>query len=271
MGVDEHTITLDHTPVFYRRAAFADVPALYLHGVPTSSDLWLPFLERSGGIAPDLPGFGRTGKGGHLDYTFEGHADFLERLLDELGVATVKLVAHDWGAGGGLTFAQRHPERVTRLVLINALPLLDGFEWYRLARILRRPLLGELVMGATTRTVLARVLRQGTVTAAAWSEAALAAVWEQFDQGTQRATLRMHRSLDERGLAAAGGSLGSLTAPALVLWGENDPWLAAGYADAYVAHLPRAEQRRAISAGHWPWLDEPAVIDWVTEFLEAPK
>ena len=35
-------------------------PVLYVHGVPTSGSDWLPFLERAGGYAPDLPGFGRS-------------------------------------------------------------------------------------------------------------------------------------------------------------------------------------------------------------------
>ncbi|HEX4837447.1 MAG TPA: hypothetical protein VFV03_02845, partial [Solirubrobacteraceae bacterium] len=41
-------------PVFWRSApsSGATAPALYLHGVPTNSDDWLPFLERSGGLAP---------------------------------------------------------------------------------------------------------------------------------------------------------------------------------------------------------------------------
>ena len=50
---------------------------LYLHGIPTSSDDFVPFLERTGGVAPDLIGFGRSGKGGHLDYSIDGHADFV--------------------------------------------------------------------------------------------------------------------------------------------------------------------------------------------------
>ena len=269
MGVHEHTITLDQVPVFYRHASFTGVPSLYLHGVPTSSDDWEPFLRRTGGIAPDLPGFGRTGKGGHLEYSLEAHADFVERFLAELGVRQVKLVVHDWGAGAGLVFAQRHPEQVTRMVLLNALPLLDGFQWHRLGRILRRPLVGELVMGSISRRVLERTLRHGCVKPEAWSEDALAAVWEHFDHGTQRATLRLYRSVDERCLAAAGADLASLAAPALVVWGEDDPWLHPSYADAYIARISQAQLQRTPRAGHWPWLDQPAVVDRVIEFLTA--
>ena len=80
-----------------------------MHGVPTSSDDWIPFLERTGGIAPDLIGFGRSGKGGNLDYTIAGLTDFLERLLEHLEIDRVKLVVHDWGAAVGLALAQRQP------------------------------------------------------------------------------------------------------------------------------------------------------------------
>ncbi|MGH2883360.1 MAG: alpha/beta fold hydrolase, partial [Solirubrobacteraceae bacterium] len=134
MSVDEHTINLEESPVFYRTAEASAVPVLYLHGIPTSSDDWVEFLARTGGIAPDLIGFGRSGKGGHLDYSLAGLTGFLERFLAELQIDAVKLVAHDWGAAVGLTLAHRHPQRVERLVLLNAPPLFDGFAWPRLVK-----------------------------------------------------------------------------------------------------------------------------------------
>ncbi len=136
MRVEEHTITLDQSPVFYRSAPAADPPPLFLHGIPTSSDDWGELLERTGGLAPDLIGFGRSGKGGHLDYSLAGLSDFLIEFLDELDVERVKLVAHDWGAAIGLTLAEQHPERVERIVLCNPLPPLPTVHWHRLARTL---------------------------------------------------------------------------------------------------------------------------------------
>lgn len=267
MRVEEQTITLDRAPVFLRQAPSAGTPTLYLHGVPTSSEDWQRFLELTGGLAPDLLGFGRSAKGGHLDYTVEGQADFLERLLSTLAVDRVKLVVHDWGAVAGLVFAQRHPGRIERLVLINALPLLDGFRWHRLARIWRRPLLGELAMGATSRFLLGRVMRRGCVDPDAWSRAAIESVWRDFDQGTQRAILRLHRDATEHRLAAAGAGLGALNAPALVLWGTQDPWLSPAFGEAYAELLPGARLEQVEQAGHWPWLDRAEVLERVDEFL----
>ena len=95
-----HTIELDDQPVFFHaRRRTTTCPSLYLHGVPTSADDWLPFLE-AGGIAVDLPGFGRTGKRGDGDFTVDGWARWLPRFLDAVGVDRVRICAHDWGAAG---------------------------------------------------------------------------------------------------------------------------------------------------------------------------
>jgi pimeloyl-ACP methyl ester carboxylesterase len=268
--VDEHTIEVGGASVYYRDAPATGVVALFLHSAPTSSDDWTPFLERTGGIAPDLIGFGRSDKAGNLDYSLSAHAVFVDELLDALGVQRVQLVGHGWGAAIGLVFAQRHPERIERLVVCNAIPLLDSLRWPRFVRWLRRPIAGELLMGSTSRRLLARALRAGSVRPDAWPDARIAEVWEQFDQGTQRAILRLHRSVDATRLAAAGADLGRLGQPSLVVWGERDPWLAPAFADAYAARLPRASLRRIPDAGHWPWLDQPTVIDLVTAFLQAP-
>ena len=61
--------------------------------------------------------------------------------------------------------------------------------------------------------------------------------------------------------------LATLTSPTLIVWGEQDPWLAPRFAHAYAAALPAAELALIPEAGHWPWLESPAVIDRVTAFL----
>ena len=205
MHVDEHTIQLDDSPIYYRTAEAArTVPVLYLHGIPTSSDDWVEFLAATGGIAPDLVGFGRSGKGGHLDFSLDGLTDFVEDFLSHLGADEVRIVGHDWGAAVALKLTRRQPERVQRLVLCNAPPLIEGFEWPLLARLWRARWVGEFLMGSTTKWMLARTLRHGCVRADAWDETQIDAIWNQFDQGTQRAILRLVRSAQENMLGGSG-------------------------------------------------------------------
>jgi len=155
-SIVEHSEEIGGQPVFWRSAGASGVPVLYLHGVPTSSDDWPAFLERTGGLAPDLPGFGRSGKRVDGDYSMEGCDAFVERFLEHLDVGRVRLVVHDWGVAG-LLWAQRSPERVERLVVINSVPLLPGYRWHRVARVWRTRGLGELFMGASTRFAVKQV------------------------------------------------------------------------------------------------------------------
>ena len=275
-SVSDHSGDLDGLPIFWRSApASGDddrAPALYLHGVPTNSDDWLPFLERSGGLAPDLPGFGRSGKPGSRRYTIDEYDRFIERYLDLVDVERVSLVVHDWGAVG-LAFAQRHPERIERLVILNAVPFLPGYRWHRIARIWRTPLLGELVMGSTGRFTLRYASRESNVTPGPLPEAWLDTVLDHFDQGTPRAIMRLYRSSPPDVLAAAGARLGELSMPALVVWGAQDPYIPASFGRAYAEAIGGpthpAELIELPDAGHIPWLDRPDVVDSVIEFLAA--
>jgi pimeloyl-ACP methyl ester carboxylesterase len=264
--VEEHLEEVGGLPAFWRSAPSADPPVVYLHGAPTSSEDWLPFLAKTGGVAPDLPGFGRSGKGGHLDYSIAGYDAFLEALLAHLGIDRFRLVVHDWGVAG-LALAQRAPERVERLVIINALPLLPGYRWHPIARLWRRRVVGEVVMGLAYRWTLGLIARLASRGGSPPPPELLDRVWAHFDPGTQRAILRLYRSGDPDVLAAAGARLGGIAAPALVVWGERDPYIPAHFADAYGAALPKARVERLADAGHWPWLDDPAVVDRVAEFL----
>jgi len=233
---------------------------VYLHGVPTDSDDWLPFIDRTGGVAPDLPGFGRSGKPPHFDYSIAGYARWLRAYLDAVGLDRFSLVVHDWGAVG-LALAQQMPERIERLVVIDAVPLLPGYRWHRAARIWRTPLLGELAMGLTFK----RVLQRGGV-----PEPLLDRAYERFDHGTQRAILKLYRSANPDVLVAAGAQLGAITAPALVVSGERDEYIPATFAQPYADALGGPARVDIVSeAGHWPWVDRPAVVDTVTRFLLA--
>jgi len=260
-------------PVFYRSAGSppeGEAVPVYLHTAPTSSGDWLGALERTGGIAPDLIGFGRSGKGGHLDYSPHGIARFVVALLGELGVQRVRLVGHGWGAAVAVALAAQPPLAVEALVLIDAAPPLGDGGWHRLARLWRAPLIGELVMGSITRGMLARALRGASAGPDAWPEGRVRHVWEQFDQGTQRATLRLHRWADPGHLAALAGDLEALSSPTLILWGERDGWFGPELAGAWSGRVPNAALELVPDAGHWPWLDRPELIERVAGFLAAP-
>lgn len=254
MEIAERTVDVAGLEVAYRHAG--DAPILYLHGVPTSSSDWIPFLERFGGVAPDLPGFGRSAKPAGFDYSIAGYDRFLEALAGALGLERLTLVMHDWG-GVGLAFAQRFPERIERIVIFPIVPFVAGHRWHRVARAWRTPLLGELTMGFTTRRGLRRELPRELADSA----------WEHFDHGTQRAILKLYRSSPPGLLARAGERLGAIEAPALILWSRDDPYLPAELAERHAEALGGETTVELVDGGHWPWHGRPELVERTGKFL----
>jgi pimeloyl-ACP methyl ester carboxylesterase len=268
--IEERTLDVDGVRAFYRRVEGPGVPTVYCHGNPTHSEDWLPFLERGGpAIAIDMPGWGRSDRPdpSRFDYSMHGLAAFLDRCLEELGVGEHKLALHDWGCLA-LIGAQRQPERVKRLVVINAVPLLPGYRWHTLAaRVWRRRGIGELSNVLTTKRAMAMALRRSRGDRSAMPPQFVEMIWRHWDRGTGRATLALYRAADPPQLAAAGRNLGALTCPSLVLWGAADPFLPSPFAEAYAKALPGAELDIREGAGHWPWIDDPIIVDRVLNFL----
>jgi pimeloyl-ACP methyl ester carboxylesterase len=241
---------------------------VYLHGVPESGDMWHEFVARTGGDAPDLPGFGRTEKPNDADYTFRGLGRWFSDYTKGLG--SYSLVVHDWGAVGLLSAMER-PEQIERLVIIDAVPFLPGYRWHGVARIWRRPVAGELFMGVSTKTGMRMLAKHQSETQVpdAVLEQAIEKIWKHFDHGTQRAILRLYRSAPEPALVEAGRDLGKITAPTLVVWGAQDPYLPTKFARDYANAVGGpAEVEVVEGAGHWPWYEKPEVIDRVAKFLQ---
>jgi len=267
MEVLERGGEVDGLQVRWRQAG--EAPVLYLHGVPTGSWDWIPFLERTGGVAPDLPGFGRSAKPGDFDYSIGGYDRFLGAFVDSVGLERFALVVHDWGCVG-LALAQRMPQRIEQLVLFTCVPLLAGYRWHPIARIWRTRLLGELLMGATTRFASKQLSRGSNHAPGPMPDQFIDALWPHFDHGTQRAILRLYRSAPEHVLTRAGSHLGDIAAPALILWATEDPYIPAGFGRAYADALGGPVTLEMVErAGHWSWLDRPELVERVARFLES--
>ena len=123
--------------IFYREAGPADpseAPTIVLlHGTPASSHMYrnlIPALaDRYHVIAPDYPGFGHSERPGvdEFDYTFDTLADYVDGLLEHLGLERYSLYVQDYGAPVGWRLALRHPERIATIVTQNGNAYVEGF------------------------------------------------------------------------------------------------------------------------------------------------
>jgi haloalkane dehalogenase len=114
--------------------AGAGSPVVFVHGNPANAAAFEPvigrLIDQRRCIAMDHIGFGRSDKPTDWDYLPASHADNVAALLDSLDLDDVTLVVGDWGGPIGLSWALRHPERVTKLVLTNTWCWPVNRSWY---------------------------------------------------------------------------------------------------------------------------------------------
>jgi pimeloyl-ACP methyl ester carboxylesterase len=118
---------VDGVGIFYREAGPKNAPVvLLLHGFPSSSRMFRNLIPLLSGtyrvIAPDYPGFGHSGvpDPASFSYTFDGLANIVDHLLDQIGVDRFTLYMMDFGAPVGFRLALKYPERVSAIVMQNA-------------------------------------------------------------------------------------------------------------------------------------------------------
>jgi pimeloyl-ACP methyl ester carboxylesterase len=156
---------------------------------------------------------------------------------------------------------------VQRLVIANTVPLLPGYRWHRIARIWRTRGLGELSHRIWTRRTLDLGLRESRGDWSRHDPAFIDMIWDHLDAGTFKAIVTLYRSADPPRLAAAGERLGSITAPALVVWGMRDRYIPSRFGAAYAARLPNSTLVELPEAGHWPWIDSPEQVEAMVRFV----
>lgn len=248
------------------RYAVADLgegyPVVLLHGVGGSIYDWRhlirPLSERHRVVAPDLLGAGESDRPADGDYTLAAQARRLRGLLDALGIGRAALVGNSYGGGVALRFAQDWPERTDRLVLINSICYPDVLPryvpWCRLPGADRA---AELVpLGRLVR----RALRGCGRTIGALSEEEFGAYVEEVRlPGRRAAVVNGVRSVLREDAREFQARLGSVRAPALLIWGAADRTVPVELGRRLARELPRARLVE-LDAGHGPHQECPGAV-----------
>ncbi|MDX6697867.1 MAG: hypothetical protein QOE65_1264 [Solirubrobacteraceae bacterium] len=260
-----HTILAESGP------ADATEAIVYVHGNPGSALDWHDLMARTGefarSIALDMPGFGRADKPRDLAVPVEGFASFLDAALRDLGVERAHLVLHDFGGPWGLAWAATHQDQFASVVLIDT-GVLVGFEVHSVGRLWATPVVGELVMAATTRGRWRKAMAAGEGNPL--PPEFVDRMYDHYDRATRRLVLRLYRNrTDDALLKSVADLFCPLDRPALVVWGAKDPFVPLRHADQQrEIAFPSARVTVLPESGHWPIADDPeGVAGAVVPFL----
>ncbi|MBF6238494.1 Haloalkane dehalogenase [Nocardia otitidiscaviarum] len=254
---------------FHYTVAGSGSPVVLIAGGALWGYSWrdvVPELAREHTVyAVDLPSQGYTELRRHdFAYDLPAMSEAIASFLDAVGLERTALVGHSWGGAWSLYFAQRHPDRVERLALLDS-PGLDA-EKAPITSLFKTPLLGELATTLTDRSFYADSIRGTFAHQELVTDEMIDEGYAPFSRPANRAGfLALWRNLDYR-LTDAG--LGDVTAPTLVLWGGQDAWLPSSQARRLAERLPDATATVIPGCGHTLHEDCPAeTIPLLTTFL----
>lgn len=255
-------------------------PIVFIHGFPST---WFSFLRQIESLAPRyrviaIDGLGAGRSDAPVDpsaYRLEAMADHVIALLDHLDIGQANLVGHDWGAAFAFGLAQRHPDRVRTVTGIGAPPqsvilagMADDPQIRKRAAYIERlkrasPL--ALVVTGSTRNVWTRayapLVEHGRLNAAEGE------IFREATDSPRR--LNAHINWYRANIPAPDGITDAsfwpsrearIRAPALVIWGAQDPVFADDYAGAIARIADDATMMTIPDTGHWPHIDRADAV-----------
>jgi epoxide hydrolase 4 len=258
-------------------------PVVLLHGFP---EFWWGWRRLIGPlaaaahrvIAPDLRGYNLSDRpSGVGAYRIDRLAGDVAGLIGALDLGRVTLVGHDWGGLVAWATAALHPDRIDRLVIMDAPhpAAWGGFMLRHPTQALRSAYVGWFQLPLAPEAVLRAgdfALLRSTMTNSAraglFSRAELdtyAAAWRQPEALT--AMLNYYRALAR----PAAPAIGRITVPTLILWGDKDSFLDNRLAQASAAQCDAAVVRIVEGATHWLHLEEPErAVEELKRFIGQP-
>lgn len=246
--------------VHFRDEGSGDRTLLLLHGIGASLhtwDGWVQPLENDHRILRvDLPGFGLTGPHPDGDYSIQGYVDFLDKFLDKLDIQSIDIAGNSLGGQIAWNYALTRPERVRRLVMIDAAGYpRDGDRGSgTILRLARLPLVSNLLTTLTPRSLVADSLREVYGDPARLTDDTIDRYYELARrQGNRRAFI-------ERAMATnfdRNGDHRELKQPVLILWGAEDRWIPLEDGRAFANDIEGARLVVYPGVGHIPMEEMP--------------
>jgi len=274
-----HFVTVDGARVHFQEFGDRANPTLVLiHGYTASVYVWrdaAPMLADSGFhvIAIDLLGFGYSEKPSWFDYSITSQARMVSRFMDRLGLGRAVLVGSSYGGAVASTIALDYPERVEKLVLVDAV-CNDNLKNHPILRLASLPGVGEAITPFLADTRAFHRYRMKNTVAASnrhlISEERLESVRRPLAAAdAHHALLATSRNWFANRITQDAHLINQQT---LVIWGEDDSVIP--IRDGHTLHDAILHSRFVIfkNCGHVP-MEEKAELfaDVVSEFCRDRK
>lgn len=276
-GLRERRVDVGDTTLAVLEGGPTDAPAVVLlHGYTADRVVWMRFAKHFTRdhrvVVPELAGHGASGFTSGTGFSAPAQAERVAAVLDRLGIDQAHVAGNSMGGFVAATLALAHPDRVTSLLLSDAVGVAspEPSEVELLLRAGRNPFLLDDVADfpAFYAMTMARPPLVPGFVRAAIAE----------DYVSRRAALE-EIFTDFSGVDPLDDRLGGITAATLVMWGEQDRLVHPSTARVWADGITGARTVRYPDLGHMPMLEAPqrvatdyrAFLDRITTLPLTPR
>lgn len=266
---DSRFIDIDGLQVHCRSTGKGE-PMLLLHDANSSLHTWATWTDRLSQrcqvISVDLPGFGLTGPHPRGSYSAFMYASFLDKLVDSLHLRSFNLAGNGLGAQIAWFYASEHPDRLRKLVLLNA----PGFETRSTPWIIwlaRTPVLNRVMWKITPRSFIRLMLEDVYADDHLVSDSLVQRHFELLLRPGNRKAFTDRAQVSENRPPA--DLIENITTPTLILWGAEDTRVSPEHAYDFHRKIPGALLKIYQNTGHWPQEENPESVQDVQNFLDG--
>ena len=270
---ERNFVKVQDVQINYVERGEGDRNILLVHGFGSSIYSWKDILDALAQhfhvYAMDVKGFGYSEKPKDADYSLVTMIDFVPDFMDAVGVEKASLVGNSMGGALCAATAIDYPERVERLVLIDAagypmkIPLLIRMGTTPVVTSVGKIFYGEWVV----RWGLEQVFYDKALVT---PERVRAYYLPSKTPNGIDAPRKILRDFDSVLFKYAARRFKRIQCPTLVIWGEQDPWVPVENAWRFDRDIPDTEVVIIKDCGHAPQEEKPGeVTQTLLEFLEA--
>lgn len=268
-GVKRKSIQLgDHT-VLYSEGGKGAETVLMVHGFSASADNWNRMAGKIGKhyrvIAIDLPGWGESTRIDSAKYGYSVQVERLHQFVQNLGLRRLHLIGHSMGGGISARYAANYPEVVITLTLIAPHGIVEP-ELSDLAQSVGR---GDNWLVVTTEAGLDRLLNKAFMKRPYIPGPVIKALAKEVVSRSEK-TGKIFSEIQITNPPLVD-ILGQITAPTLIIWGDQDRLIHVSTAQVF-HHGIKNSKLVVLHSGHMPPVENgPQCAQAWLAFIRKPR
>ncbi|MGY8943541.1 MAG: alpha/beta fold hydrolase [Flavobacteriales bacterium] len=252
-------------------------PIVLMHGTAASLhtyDAWTKQLSKDYRVIRlDLPAFGLTGPNKNAEYSIESYTKFLSQFLEKIKVAKFYLAGNSLGGNIAWNYAAEYPEKVLKLILIDASGLPTFTPQPPIFKMAKTPILNSLFLYITPRFIIRKNIEQVYANKLKVTDA-LVTRYHKMSLRTGNRKAFIDRAKTDFNVAEKVNlvKLKSVKTTTLLIWGAKDTWIPLGNGKRMDSMLPNSKLVILENSGHVPMEENPKEsLEFLKSFLNEPS